>query len=279
MRSIRSTSRSLPQASPVRGRGNDADATFVSSLSSLKGGAYRGTAGGGSSGNDGGASKVDTERNLLWQQRTMLDACARASLAQRPFGGKSYEFSPKFMENNQTWNKVGYGSQGVIKNSNLFHAEPARRSPLRVAPIFPSPDDRRASFQLNKAMEFRRREKGNSGAYAPGRSAWENNRGFIPLKIKKKLQEEKEHRVAKKMRQHDAHRESQEVNRVASKSAQQLAYFQSKMESQGYLNRQRGVGTGVGGLRSEVRRMNMGGHQVAHIVRGTETPWLGGSAE
>lgn len=136
-------------------------------------------------------------------------------------------------------------------------------------------DDRRGSVQLKKALAFQRREKGNHNVFAPGRSAWENNNGFVPLKIKQDLKDGCEYRVTKSMRKRDAKTENQEYNRVAGKTKQQLIYSQCQMESQGYLNRQRGIGTGVGGLRSEARRINMGGVQAAHIIRGTETPWLG----
>ena len=65
-----------------------------------------------------------------------------------------------------------------------------------------------------------------------------------------------------------------EEERVVAKTKQRLVYLQSQMESQGYLDRQRGVGVGKGLLRSEARRANRGGHQVAKLVRGT-SPWLG----
>ena len=238
---------------------------------------------------------------------------ARVKLKQRPFGGKCYKSSPKFYENTETWKKVGYGSEGGVQiQTHLYHPESSRRSPLRVAPLFPHPEQRndQATRMHEHALAFQRPEKGilhqrrphtgigtgrvtrsdtgsdtrtggahNVFATPCNRSHWEMNRGFLPLETKKKIQKKVENRVNNFVKNHDAKLESQEKNRVLGKSIQQFRYYISQMEDPGYLNRQRGTEgwCGKGLLRSDITKDSRGGRQVASAVRGVETLWLGES--
>ena len=220
------------------------------------------------------------------QPHQRLDTPALTYLSQRPFGGKCYESSPKFVENKKTWNNVGYGVQGIIPETDLYHPEPDRRSPLSIAPMFPKQKEgRRESINLNIANNFRRKQKGllaltrggsnSSNSIGGNTSAWEDSHNFMPLQTKQNLKEKSEVLVERSVRKRSTKIESQEQNRVMGKCLQQLTYYQGQMESQGYLNRQRGIGTGKSGLASLFTQHNRGGYQVAGCVRGRDTPWLG----
>jgi|TARA_B110000090_G_scaffold88933_1_gene100926 hypothetical protein len=215
-------------------------------------------------------------------------------LSQRPFGGKCYEASPKFLENTKTWKNIGYGVQGIIPETGLYHSEEIRRSPLSIAPTFPKQNDRRGSMKLNIANGFRRKQKGfddGGGGRGEGigsihsllssnrRTMFEHQNGLMPLQTRIALKDKSESRVERYAVKRSKEMENLEKNRVMNKAQQQFQYFQNTMESQAYLNRQRGIGTGVAGLDSESRKKNCGGHQVAGCVRGRDTLWLGAPFE
>lgn len=212
------------------------------------------------------------------QKVKRLNTPAFKYLSQRKFGGKCYESSPKFIENRKTWNNIGYGLQGIIPETDLYHPEPLRRSSLSIAPMYPRPDVRGGSIQSNIANKFRREMKGrlhSSTNQKDKRTLYEANHGFVPLSTKKMLKDRGEKRVEFNVQNRSNKSLSQQRNCVMGKCRQQLTYYQKQMESQGYLDRQRGIGTGKGGLVSEQTRKHRGGFQVAGCVRGIDTPWLG----
>ena len=287
-----SSERSLPSVSPVHRHGSQLKTPMTTEKKTVE-------------------AKLSKSKEKKKLDMNMEDA--RVKLKQRPFGGKCYKSSPKFYENKETWKKIGYGSEGGVQTqTHLYHPESSRRSPLRVAPLFPHPEQRndQATRMHEHALAFLRPEKGilhqrrphtgigtgrdtrsgtGSGTRIGGahnvfatpcnRSHWEMNRGFLPLETKKKIQKKVENRVNNFVKNHDAKLESQEKNRVLGKSIQQFQYYVSKMEDPGYLNRQRGTEgwCGKGLLRSDITKDSRGGRQVASAVRGVETLWLGES--
>ena len=104
---------------------------------------------------------------------------------------------------------------------------------------------------------------------------FEHQNGLMPLQTRIALKDKSEARVERYAVKRSKDMENLEKNRVMNKAKQQFKYFQNTMESQAYLNRQRGIGTGVAGLDSESRKKNCRGHQVAGCVRGRDTLWLG----
>ena len=189
--------------------------------------------------------------------------------------GKSYQHSPKFAENRRTWERIGYGERGDRATLyDLHQSETQRRTQLKRAPAFPSLENSYGDVYAH-AKNFRRPEKGvSSNPRIGGQSNWESSKGFVPRQTKIGRLQMGQQRVERLLTGAMNTKDLVEVERVMAKTKQRLRYLRGHMQSQQYLNRQRGIGVGKGLLKSGITRRHRGGHQVAKLVRGN-TPWLG----
>ena len=240
------------------------------------GGSRTRLAGRGYGGDSPSMSRASTSVGTSRRSRGRGPDTVAANFLRSRASGKSYAHSPKFAENRRTWQRIGYGEKGVATDGtcDLYQADTARRRPLRRAPLFPTLENSYGDVYF-KAVGFQRPEKGVSDAVGiPGQSAWEHAKGFVPRQIKQGRIKQGQRRIERKVSDTMQSRDLADEERIVAKTKQRLSYLQAQMESQGYLDRQRGVGVGKGLLRSQARRAHRGGHQVAKLVRGN-SPWLG----
>ena len=173
-----------------------------------------------------------TEKTLEYH-RHLRNRCSEdaSDVLKKRGHGKSYASSPKFTENNLTWERVGLGRDGTSKMSPLYLSEDRRRFGLLESTF----SDRHIGHKITKHSI----------------PAWEKVHSFVPREVKRSRLAGTEGRILSAIQDRRELHSSQTRCRIAKKAMQQLHYLTANAEDQKVRERAIGIGVGKGLLRGE----------------------------